>query len=179
MDEFENFNNGAIVDPNKRVDGEMRKPTKVVKEWVENGEVFKQYESGIIRNDTTNRIVKGLDKPFFDKNNVKAVARLRKEKAAKAIRNEIVKKMQKTNAHLTSASEAIGVTAGVLWEEIVINKAAPARDRLQTWLMIGKQAGLLEDLRERTPDNPEGVRVELGVDLARDIIDKMLQKRRE
>lgn len=143
----------------------------IVKRWEENGEEMAQYESGMIRNLTNNTIVKPTDKPFFEKSNAHEMLRLRKEKVARKIREEISRAMF-GQEFSNKPAESVGIAAGMLWTEIVMNKEALARDRINAWMALGKHAGLLGDLREGE-NQVDGVKVEIGANLAREIVDKL------
>jgi hypothetical protein len=154
-------------------DGKYRKGY-IVKRWKdEEGNDIAQYESGMIRNLNTHHIIKSVDIPYFNKDNAEDMRRIYKENTANKIREEISRAMfGKEIKH--QSSESVGIVAGQLWLEIVMNKNALPRDRLNAWMTIGRHAGLLNDLREA--EQPvEGVKVELGVDLARDIVNKLMK----
>jgi hypothetical protein len=156
-------------------DGQYRKGY-IVEEWTdEQNRRLARYESGMIRNLDNNTIVKPVDKPFFNKDNALDMVRLRKEKTARKIRDEISRAMFGKEITKNSA-ESVGIAAGMLWTEIVMNKEALARDRINAWVALGKHAGLLTDLRENEIA-PEGVKVEIGQNLAREIVQKIMDRR--
>lgn len=147
----------------------------IVKRWQdENGDTIAQYESGMIRNLNKSIILKPTDKPFFNKDNSHDMLRLRKEKTARKIREEISRAMF-GKEFSNRPAESVGIAAGMLWTEIVMNKDALARDRLNAWVALGKHAGLLTDMREAEAQ-VEGVKVEIGANLAREIVDKLRNK---
>lgn len=155
-------------------DGSYRKGF-IVEKWVdENGNNLARYESGMIRNLDNQTIVKPTDKPFFSKDNAYEMLRLRKEKTARKIREEISRAMF-GKEFSNKPAESVGIAAGMLWTEIVMNKEALARDRINAWVALGKHAGLLTDLREGE-QQVEGVKVEIGPQLAREIVEKLRNK---
>lgn len=163
---------GEIVQPQYEMskNGQYRKGY-IVEEWTdEQGRHLARYESGMIRNLDNQTIVKPTDRPFFNKDNAHDMIRLRKEKTARKIRDEISRAMFGKEITKQSA-ESVGIAAGMLWTEIVMNKEALARDRINAWLALGRQAGLLGDMRE--VEQTEGVKVEIGANLARQIVDKL------
>lgn len=150
--------------------GEYRKGY-IVRKWIdENGHTLAEYESGMIRNLDNQTIIRPTNKPFFNKDNAKDMLRLRKEKTARMIRDEISRAMFGKEITKNSA-ESVGIAAGMLWTEIVMNKDALARDRINAWMALGRHAGLLGDMREG--EQVEGVKVEIGANLARQIVDKL------
>jgi hypothetical protein len=154
--------------------GEYRKGC-IVEEWTdEEGRHLARYESGMIRNLDTRTIVKATDNPFINANNAHEMHRKRKEKTARKIREEL--SIATFGKEITNKpAESVAIAAGMLWTEIVMNKEALARDRVQAWLNIAKQAGLLSDMRE-VEQTVDGVKVEIGANLAREIVDKLRKK---
>lgn len=174
---------GEIVDPNEEkvyemsYDGRYRKGY-IVEEWQnDEGHRIVRYESGMVKDTSTNQIIKPVDRPYFTKENNADMIRLRKEKVARRIREEISRAMF-GKEFSNRPSESVGIAAGMLWTEIVMNKNALPRDRLNAYVALGKHAGLLDDLREGAPA-PEGVKVEIGQNLAREIVQKLMDKKRD
>ncbi len=177
MDLFDENGNDLNKEYELSHDGKFRKGW-LVKTWTdENGNRIGEYESGMVRNLDNNHIIKATNNPYITKANAGDMLRRRKEKTARAIRDEISRAMF-GKEYATKPAESVGIAAGMLWTEIVMNKEALARDRINAWVALGKHAGLLNDMRENE-QQPDGVKVEIGQNLAREIVQKLLDKRDE
>jgi len=177
MSSFSNLKDGKLINPKLRVDGKPRSVPEIVDEWEENGERFVKYKSGMIRNQTLNQIVKPIDNLFINSETSAELGRWRKEKAQAAIGEELVKRMKNGMGGAKAPAEAVALAAGMLWEELVMNKEMNGRDRLNAWVTIGKYAGVLTDLREK--EDVEGVKIEMGKENARLLIEKLTRRRDE
>ena len=98
------------------------------------------------------------------------------EVTAARIRSELAKRTGQIDGRIIGASEAAAVAAGQMWEQIVLDDKANPRYRAETWQMIAKHAGLLGDNRQTT-GNSDGITLEVGAELARALVDRLLQER--
>lgn len=111
--------------------------------------------NGAIADIKTGRIITtpGGGKTAITKQNSGELHRIRREKAAAALRARLV---ETYNGVMPSpARSSVDVFAGagaMLFEEIVLNSEAYARDRLETWRELGKAAGVLADPRAAGAD---------------------------
>lgn len=167
----------SLNDPNRVY--EMSKVGNYRKGWIvdkwndEKGHVIVKYESGMIRDLDTHSIIKATDNPYFA-DNWREMQMQRKERAAAAMRDEISRQTFGLDDPHKSI-EAVGYMAGMLWKDIAMNPDAYPRDRLNTFLQIGMKAGLLSDERYNEATQP-GVNVSIGQNLAREIIEKLMNK---
>jgi len=169
-----NAKNGKIIDPSLRLDGKPRSIPTIVEEWEnEDGEKMVRYKSGIIRNETKKQLVKAADVPYFNSESSKEIARFRVEKTAAAIRDEIVRVANINGLAISTPAEAFAYAAGMLWQDVVLNKEESGKTRVESWSTLGKHAKLLEDLRMKRDDEVEGVKLEVGRENAKLIIEKL------
>jgi len=115
----------------------------------ETGHSMREYQNGMIRDMQTARIVKPPNTSVITSENASDYHRMRREKKERMIRNEILEKQNRLSANdpkrirpASNAIEAIAISAGLLWEEIVLNQKAYARDRLQAYQEMTREAGM-------------------------------------
>ncbi len=110
-------------------------------------------ENGIILRDKQGKFVKGTQPgTMITKDNAAEMSKRRKLKAQAILRQQIKDKWNDTappGEQISTSAEAIGMTGGMLYEQIVLNSEAYPRDRLETYKAIGLQADILTDTRER------------------------------
>lgn len=74
------------------------------------------------------------------------------------------------------AGDVVAAAAAQIWDDVVTNTQANPRYRAETWQMIGKHAGLLGDNRPQIATG-DGVTVQIGAELAREIVERMIRER--
>lgn len=110
----------------------------------------KLLRNGAIADIKTGRIITtpGGGNKAITKQNSGELQRLRREKAAAALRARLVESYNGVMPSPARSSADVFAGAGaMLFEEIVLNSEAYARDRLETWKELGKAAGVLADPR--------------------------------
>jgi hypothetical protein len=78
----------------------------------------------------------------------------RREKAARLLRARIVDAHNGKMVPVGSSPAAFADAGALLWEEVVLNKTAYPRDRLETWEKLGRHAEVLADPREPAQQTP-------------------------
>lgn len=171
---MENNNNDLRMDGTKR-----SVPTKV-NEWIDNdtGHMMVQYESGMIRDETMGRISKPPDKPYITKDNAQQLLKHRRQLTMDALQEEISKLIYGKEV-ATKPAEAIAYVGAKLFKEIVMDEDANPMHRLNTYLAIGRQAGILKDERYTKEEDNDGVTVSIGLNLARELVDRMRNERQD
>ena len=96
----------------------------------------------------------------------------RKQATARKIREELSRR-----SGGAKPSAAVALAAGDLWEQVVMSKDANPRYRYDTWRGLASAAELLADRRESVTG--EGVTVQIGADLARELVAALLQSRKD
>ena len=113
------------------------------------------------------------------RDNAKQLLQARRDKTAALLRNQIASRAEKSGRLSlpinAGPSAVLAAAGGLLFDEIVLNSDAVARYRLDAWREIGVAAELLGDRREKQAEN--GINVSIGVDLAREIVQKLMQNR--
>ena len=105
------------------------------------------------------------------RDNARQMLEARQASTARKIREEIATRTGRG----VRPDAAVALAAGDLWEQVVMSKDANPRYRYDTWRGIAQAAELLADRRENT--RQDGVTVQIGADLARELVDKLLQAR--
>lgn len=147
----------------------------VVRQWKdEDGDTIQEFESGIIRNHTTGKIIRTSDYHHLTKENAREMGKALQEMYKNRLREEFSARVSKAiygkEIHNIPV-DAVAICGGDLWEEIVMNKNAYPRDRLNAYLALGKQAGILQD--ENYKEESNGMTITLGVELARELVERM------
>jgi hypothetical protein len=106
--------------------------------------------------------------------NARDMHRLRKEKAARLLRQEISLAQLGTTHQPVAALAAVGAQ---LWTEIAANPDANARYRLETWQTLGRHMDILGDDRQK--DAQDGINITIGADLARDMVAQIINSRKK
>jgi hypothetical protein len=131
------------------------------------------------RNLTTNRIVRPPTAALITKKTASAMGLLSKEKrqerTARMIRSQIRSvTAEKFGVRMNTSSEAVAVTAGTLWQDVVLNPEAYARDRILAFNKIGQIADEIPNVLQRTDaeKTPAGAAASaIGTELARQFMD--------
>lgn len=76
------------------------------------------------------------------------MAKRRHELTRIKLAESIVAQSREQQRAVTGPASAVADAGGILWRDVVLNDKAPARERRETWLALGKHAGLLADQRE-------------------------------
>ncbi len=149
---------------------------KIVNTWVEESGEMVEYESGMIRNKTTGRIV-------IPPVTTRITTPERSSELRQAYKDKTRDKLRETISEIVfgqgkMAPEAFAYVGGELFRSIAMNEEANPRDRLQTYVAIGKHSDLLGDLRENVVEQ-DGVKISLGADVARELVARIMERRNE
>lgn len=99
-----------------------------------------------------------------------------KEKTARLLREKISEATFGKGSQFAPAA-AVAEVGSAIWKDVANNPQAHARDRLEAWQAIGKHAQMLGDPREK--DTTSGISIDIGADLARDLVQALLEKRKK
>jgi len=104
--------------------------------------------NGAVYDNDRGRIVKmsGGTAPI-NKDNASELAKRRHEITRQKIAKAVADRSRLKNPAIQGPSDAVADAAGMLWNDIVTNPDAPARERRETWQAISKYAGHITDLR--------------------------------
>lgn len=134
--------------------------------------------NGATFDEKRGRIVSGPTKPPISKANASEMAKRRHEvtrqKLAKAIAD--ISKERGVIPYTGGATDAIAAAGAQLYEQIVLNPDAPARERRDTWLAMGKHTDTLVDRREKA-DAGDGVTLQIDGATAAELLQRLLQAR--
>ena len=115
------------------------------------------------------------------RDNARQMLQARKDKTARLLRDELAKRAESSGSLKlpgnAGPSAVLAAAGGMLFDEIVLNPSAVARYRLDAWREIGSAAELLADRRESVASG--GVTVQIGADLARELVAALLQSRKD
>ena len=115
------------------------------------------------------------------RDNARQMLQARKDKTARLLRDELAKRAESSGSLKlpgnAGPSAVLAAAGGMLFDEIVLNPSAVARYRLDAWREIGSAAELLTDRRESVASG--GVTVQIGADLARELVAALLQSRKD
>lgn len=138
-----------------------KKPSKDVKAQLPDGSIIdaKQYEDGSIR--VRGRVlIKGTKLAQYDFNheNAKDMAKRRKELAAEKLREQLVEEMKgEFDIDPKSSAEVMAMSGALLFKEVVMDKMAYPRDRMDGWEKIMKAADMLKTQEDRIVEAREQV----------------------
>lgn len=116
-----------------------------------NGDIIAIYESGAEYNQSKGRLVKAPPKAQITPENSNEYKRKRQEKAARLLRERIVQAHNRGDMEpVKGSAEAFAESGALLYEEIVLDKNAYPRDRMDVWEKLGKYGGVLpSDIRKQ------------------------------
>lgn len=125
----------------------------------EQGRTLREYDNGNVHDASNGRIVKAV----LSHDRARSIVGQRIAKSQSAMRKAIIEATEASGLPgmggvpltATSASHAVGIAAGVLWEQGVLNPDARLIDRVKAWDVLGKAAGLLDDPRAPQPISDE------------------------
>jgi hypothetical protein len=105
------------------------------------------------------KIIRPPTAALITKDNARAMAAKRQEKAARLLREAIVTEtMDKLEVPHHGSAAAIAAAGGILWREIVLDKDQYARDRLEAFTKLGAIAGVIPNAQQRPePEKNDGV----------------------
>lgn len=150
---------------------EKRKPV-IVEEYTDEttGHLLRRYETGLVYDMTTKRVVTAPSAEFrgINAENASMLRRQAIDKTREAIKNAIVAKSLENGVnYTTSPVDAVGHAAGELWG-LVLNDSTKPRDRREIFETIGRAAGLLADNRRGDTDDDGAAKpLTLNVDALR------------
>lgn len=104
--------------------------------------------NGALRDPVTGRIVKGPTNPPINKENAAEMARRRHAVTRAKLAQAIAFQSKESGRPISGPADAVADAGGLLWRDTVLNSQASDRERRETWLALGKQAGLLMDSRD-------------------------------
>lgn len=186
--EYEGDDPEMLNDPEKEYPIIAHDPRGARKGWVveqwrdENGDLIQRFESGIIRNWSNGHMMKAPDFSPMTKDTYKDIQLMGKEAVQDRIREEVsavVTRRLYGKEIRSMSAQAVGLVAGKLFEDIVMNENAYPRDRLNAFLAIGRQAGLLRDERYSETPSSDGLTITMGVELARELVERMRNRNEE
>lgn len=105
-------------------------------------------KNGVMKDPTTNKFISGPTNPPINASNASAMAKRRHELTRQKLAQQLAAVSKETGRIVTGPADAVADAGGILWRDTVLNDKAPARERRETWLALGKHAGLLADQRE-------------------------------
>lgn len=108
------------------------------------GHIIREYNNGMVRDMTTNKIMRPPTSALITPEKANVLQRKRQEKQARLLRERIT---QAHNANMPTlvkgSAEAFAESGAMLYENIVLNTDAYPRDRLETWEKLGRYAAVL------------------------------------
>jgi hypothetical protein len=110
--------------------------------------------NGALRDPVTGRIVKAPTVPPINKDNAAELVRKRHAATRAKLANALVIQSRERGRLVTGPADAVADAGGLLWHDTVLNPAASDRERRETWLALGKHAGMLVDKRETDTETP-------------------------
>lgn len=132
---------------------------------------------GIIRRSPTGKMLPGTKPPnLITSENARSMNQKYREKTARLLREKISLATFGPD-HAIAPSAAVAEVGAMIWSEVAANPKAHARDRLEAWQAIGKHAQMLGDPREK--DASGGITIDIGADLARDLVQRLLDARKD
>ena len=118
------------------------------------GDQIAIYDNGMQRNVTKGKLIHGPTSTLITKENARAIAQKRQEKAARLLRKQIRDATaENLQISMKSSAEAIAVTGGMLWQDVVLNKDSYDRDRIEAFTKLGQISGVIPTPSHR--DEPE------------------------
>lgn len=124
------------------------------------------------------KFLSGPSNPPITRDNAAAMGRRRHELTRQKLAKSIADVSKEKGIIPTGggSTDAIAAAGALLYKDIVLSDTAPARERRETWLAIGKHAGLLADQREKA-DNGDGVTLQIDSETAANLLQKLLENR--
>lgn len=147
----------------------------VTREYIdEQGRALREYDNGNVTDQRTGRLVAGTHKPVFTPDNARDYVARRQAKAQAAMRQRIIEATEASGLPGTgglpisakSSADALGIAAGVLWEQGVLNPDARLIDRVKAFDTIGKASGLLADPKQAANSVTPQQAAEIGASAA-------------
>jgi hypothetical protein len=113
----------------------------IVDTYIKDGETINVYESGAHYNVTRKHLVKAPEHALITPERSRELREIRAAKAARLLRAQIRHSTsEKLGIKMNSTAEAVAVSGGMLWDEIVLNPEAYPRDRVLAFKELAEVA---------------------------------------
>ena len=115
-----------------------------------NGRTIAIYDNGMERDMDDGHFMRPPTAALITKETAQVMKRKRQEKAARLLREKIRAATESvSDIPINDSAEAIAEAGGILWSEIVLDRDAYHRDRLEAFTKLGQLAGAIPNISER------------------------------